>query len=45
LYFLQGIVLGLAHVVPLILGERKVGYAEQGTFSFSHWPFSIKLLW
>jgi hypothetical protein len=45
LYFLQGIVLGLVNVIPLILGERAVGFSEQGTFSFAQWPLSIKLLW
>jgi hypothetical protein len=45
LYFLQGVVFGLSSVVPLILGEREVGYSEQGTFSFANWPFSIKLVW
>jgi hypothetical protein len=45
LYLLQGIVLGLVNVVPLILGKREVGYSEQGTFSFALWPLSIKLLW
>jgi hypothetical protein len=45
MYFLQGIVLGLASAVPLILGSRKVSYSAQGTFSFANWPFSMKLLW
>lgn len=31
--------------IPFILGTRKVSYADQGTFSFAFWPFSIKLLW
>jgi hypothetical protein len=45
MYFLQGIPLGLAGAIPLILGARKVGFSVQGTFSFAFWPFSIKLLW
>jgi PAT family acetyl-CoA transporter-like MFS transporter 1 len=45
MYFLQGIPLGLAGAIPLILGARKVGFSAQGTFSFAFWPFSIKLLW
>jgi PAT family acetyl-CoA transporter-like MFS transporter 1 len=27
------------------LSARKVNYADQGTFSFAFWPFSLKLLW
>lgn len=45
IYLLQGIPLGLAHSLPFILSSRKVSYADQGTFSFAFWPFSLKLLW
>ena len=45
LYLLQGVPLGLSSSLPFILSSRKVSYADQGTFSFSHWPFSMKLLW
>lgn len=45
LYFLQGIPLGLTGSLPYILSSRKVSYADQGTFSFAFWPFSLKLLW
>lgn len=45
LYFLQGIPLGLTGSLPFILTSRKVTYADQGTFSFAFWPFSLKLLW
>jgi PAT family acetyl-CoA transporter-like MFS transporter 1 len=45
LYFLQGIPLGLTGSLPFILGSRNVTYAQQGTFSFAFWPFSMKLLW
>ncbi|RWS09377.1 acetyl-coenzyme A transporter-like protein [Dinothrombium tinctorium] len=45
LYVLQGIPLGLAGALPLILQNRHVSYAQQATFSFVNWPFSIKLLW
>lgn len=45
LYFLQGIPIGLGVSVPYILSSRAVSYSEQGTFSFSGWPFSLKLLW
>jgi PAT family acetyl-CoA transporter-like MFS transporter 1 len=45
LYVLQGIPAGLSFSIPLILSSRKVSYADQGTFSFASWPFSMKLLW
>jgi len=45
LYVLQGIPLGLAAAVPLILTNRDVSYKQQAEFSFAYWPFSIKLLW
>ncbi|OXB73425.1 UNVERIFIED_CONTAM: hypothetical protein H355_015153 [Colinus virginianus] len=45
LYVLQGIPLGLAGSVPLILQSRNASYTEQAFFSFVFWPFSLKLLW
>lgn len=45
LYFLQAIPLGLTGSLPYILSSHNVSYADQGTFSFAFWPFSIKLLW
>lgn len=45
LYILQGIPLGLAASIPMILTNRKVSYGEQAIFSFVSWPFSCKLLW
>ena len=45
LYVLQGIPLGLAGAMPMLLQTRKVAYKDQATFSFVFWPFSIKLLW
>lgn len=42
---LKGIPFGLAFSVPLILSSRKVSYKDQGTFSFSLWPYSIRLFW
>ena len=45
LYVLQGIPLGLAAAVPLILTNRHVSYKQQAEFSFAYWPFSVKLLW
>ena len=45
LYVLQGIPLGLAAAIPLILTNRNVSYKQQAEFSFAYWPFSVKLLW
>lgn len=45
LYLLQGIPLGLTGSLPFILSSRNVSYADQGTFSFAVWPYSLKLLW
>ncbi|XP_057695414.1 acetyl-coenzyme A transporter 1 [Corythoichthys intestinalis] len=45
LYVLQGIPLGLAGSIPLILQSRNVSYKDQAVFSFVFWPFSLKLLW
>lgn len=45
LYILQGIPLGLAGSIPMLLTSRKVSYKDQAVFSFVFWPFSIKLLW
>ncbi|XP_077467032.1 acetyl-coenzyme A transporter 1 [Stigmatopora argus] len=45
LYVLQGIPLGLAGSIPLILQSKNVSYKDQAIFSFVFWPFSLKLLW
>ncbi|XP_043329870.1 acetyl-coenzyme A transporter 1 isoform X2 [Cervus canadensis] len=45
LYVLQGIPLGLAGSIPLILQSKNVSYTDQAFFSFVFWPFSLKLLW
>ncbi|CAG0891145.1 unnamed protein product, partial [Darwinula stevensoni] len=45
LYILQGIPLGLAASIPMILANRGVTYKQQAEYSFVSWPFSIKLLW
>ncbi|XP_046572615.1 acetyl-coenzyme A transporter 1-like [Haliotis rubra] len=45
LYILQGIPLGLAGSIPMLLQSRSVSYKEQALFSFVYWPFSVKLLW
>ena len=45
LYCLQGVPLGLAGSVPMVLQARKIGYRQQALFSFVSWPFSVKLIW
>ena len=45
LYILQGIPLGLAASVPMVLQSKMIGYRQQAMFSLVSWPFSIKLLW
>ncbi|CAL9684831.1 unnamed protein product [Knipowitschia caucasica] len=45
LYVLQGIPLGLAGSIPLILQGKNVSYKDQAFFSFVFWPFSLKLVW
>uniref|UniRef100_A0A7S1NDS8 Acetyl-coenzyme A transporter 1 n=1 Tax=Eutreptiella gymnastica TaxID=73025 RepID=A0A7S1NDS8_9EUGL len=45
LYTLQGIPLGLAQAVPLLLQEKNVSYSHQAMFSLSTWPFSLKIFW
>ena len=43
LYVLQGIPLGLAAAVPLILTNKHVSYKQQAEFSFAYWPFSQRV--
>uniref|UniRef100_H2Z3B5 Acetyl-coenzyme A transporter 1 n=1 Tax=Ciona savignyi TaxID=51511 RepID=H2Z3B5_CIOSA len=45
LYILQGIPLGLAGSIPMLLAAKSIDYKQQALFSFVFWPFSIKLLW
>lgn len=45
LYLLQGVPIGLLYSLPFILSSRNTSYADQGTFSFAGWPYSMKLLW
>lgn len=45
LYTLQGVPIGLAGSVPMVLQAKKIGYRQQAVFSFVSWPFSVKLLW
>jgi hypothetical protein len=45
LYLLQGVPLGMAGSIPLIIQSIGVSWSQQATFSFAFWPFSLKLLW
>lgn len=45
LYLLQGVPLGMAGSIPLIIQTIGVSWSQQATFSFAFWPFSLKLLW
>lgn len=45
LYVLQGIPLGMAGSIPMILQNKNISYKQQAVFSFVYWPFSLKLLW
>ena len=46
LYTLQGIPMGLANSIPLLLQRHgNVSMRQQALFSFVSWPYSIKLLW
>ncbi|GAB1603762.1 acetyl-coenzyme A transporter 1-like [Argonauta hians] len=45
LYILQGIPLGLAGSIPMLLQSNQASYKDQALFSFVYWPFSLKLLW
>ncbi|CAI9734945.1 acetyl-coenzyme A transporter 1-like [Octopus vulgaris] len=45
LYVLQGVPLGLAGSIPMLLQSRQVSYRDQALFSFVYWPFSLKLFW
>ncbi|KAF6208983.1 hypothetical protein GE061_014726, partial [Apolygus lucorum] len=45
LYLLQGIPLGLSATIPMIIQNKGVSFKEQAEFSFTMWPFSLKLLW
>lgn len=45
LYTLQGVPMGFSGVMPLIMKERGASFSDLGTFSFSSYPFTMKLLW
>lgn len=45
LYLLQGIPLGMASSIPLIIQSYGTSWSQQATFSFAFYPFGLKLLW
>ena len=45
LYTLQGIPMGFAAAVPLILKERGASFSDIALFSICNVPFSAKLFW
>ena len=45
LYMLQGIPMGLASSLPLLLKEKGATYEDLSLFSLVSLPFSLKLLW
>eukprot|EP00297_Palpitomonas_bilix_P002662 CAMPEP_0113883738 /NCGR_PEP_ID=MMETSP0780_2-20120614/9790_1 /TAXON_ID=652834 /ORGANISM="Palpitomonas bilix" /LENGTH=622 /DNA_ID=CAMNT_0000871123 /DNA_START=378 /DNA_END=2246 /DNA_ORIENTATION=- /assembly_acc=CAM_ASM_000599 len=45
LYILQGIPMGLAASVPLLLQSKGASYKEQAAFAIVSSPYSLKLIW
>lgn len=45
LYTLQGVPMGLASAIPVMLQSQGFGFGAKAVFSFASWPYSIKLLW
>lgn len=45
LYLLQGVPMGLAAAIPMLMQTHGVSYKQQAEFSLVNWPFSLKLLW
>ena len=45
LYILQGIPMGLASSIPVLLKEQGMGYGAKAIFSNVTWPYSLKMLW
>lgn len=45
LYLLQGVPLGMAASIPLIIQSHGTSWSQQATFSLAFWPFSLKLIW
>ncbi|CAB0010652.1 unnamed protein product [Nesidiocoris tenuis] len=45
LYLLQGVPLGLTTAIPMIIQNKGVSFKQQAEFSFTTWPFALKLVW
>jgi len=45
LYTLQGVPMGLASAIPVLLQSRGFGFGAKAIFSFAAWPYSLKVLW
>jgi len=45
LYIMQGLPMGLASAIPILLQREGLGFAAKGTFALASWPYSIKILW
>ncbi len=45
LYVLQGIPMGLAMSVPVLLKESGMGFGAKAVFTNVTWPYSLKMLW
>jgi PAT family acetyl-CoA transporter-like MFS transporter 1 len=45
LYILQGMSIGLTDSIPLFLIYYGATWKDRGTFNFTYYPFSLKLLW
>src|SRR5580698_10972504 len=45
LYALQGVVLGLSTSIRFYITSAGATWKQQGTYSFVHYPFSLKLIW
>lgn len=45
LYVMQGLPMGLASAIPILLQREGLGFGAKGTFSLASWPYSIKILW
>jgi len=45
LYTLQGVPMGIAGIMPMILKEQHATFSDLSTFSLNSYPFVLKLLW
>ena len=45
LYTLQGVPMGLSASISFLLQEKGASLSDIGYFSFSSWPFSLKVIW